>query len=208
VSRAEAHNPFEFYGGTLSGTGIVSGSVILGGLCGPGPRPGALQIDGDLTETAFGELTIELGPKGGISDQLSVSGHVSLAGALTVTNVSGFTPSPGDQFRVLTFTSRTGDFSTFDNDTGSVIYRAYDPAGLTLVVSNSARLNISRAGQDLLISWTPNLARFALQSSTNLVSSNWVTLPATGTNTIVVSPTQNSCFFRIIRPLPAAARKL
>ncbi len=44
-------------------------------------------------------------------DVLAVMGSAGLDGALNVTLVGGFTPSLGDSFQVMTFSSETGSFS-------------------------------------------------------------------------------------------------
>jgi hypothetical protein len=52
-------------------------------------------------------------PARGQFGQFNVAGNVSLAGTLNATTLlGGFQPNPGDTFRVLTFGSRTGDFTT------------------------------------------------------------------------------------------------
>ena len=50
----------DLQGGTLSGTGTVSGDVSNSAQLSPGDSPGAIMITGDYTQTATGELDIEL----------------------------------------------------------------------------------------------------------------------------------------------------
>jgi CSLREA domain-containing protein len=109
-------NPMDLSGGTLSGVGTVTGTVINnGGQVSPGASPGILTISGNYTQTAAGVLNIEIG---GVNvgldyDRLAVSGTVSLGGTLNVTLINGFTPTPPQSFQFLTATGTpTGDFAT------------------------------------------------------------------------------------------------
>ncbi|HEU5203704.1 MAG TPA: Ig-like domain-containing protein, partial [Candidatus Limnocylindrales bacterium] len=76
-------------GGVLSGSGTVSGNLILSG-----------ALDVGLGGTAAGQF-----------DRIQVTGAATLGGALNVSLVGGFLPVIGDTFEILTFASRTGDFA-------------------------------------------------------------------------------------------------
>jgi T5SS/PEP-CTERM-associated repeat protein len=98
--------------GTLQGDGTISGTVTNGGLVAPGATIGALTINGNYTQTAAGTLAIELaGPAS--FDRLLVSGSAALDGTIAVALGGGFTPTLGETFSVLTFTSESGDFATY-----------------------------------------------------------------------------------------------
>ncbi len=106
---------FYFYGGALQGTGIVTGNVVnTGGIVAPGSSPGVLRIAGNYTQGPTGTLNIELGGvvSGTQHDLLDVTGAASLSGALDVSLINGFTPISGTVFRIVNFSTRSGDFIT------------------------------------------------------------------------------------------------
>jgi fibronectin-binding autotransporter adhesin len=96
-------------GGTLSGTGLVSGDVKNGGIVAPGNSPGVLFVAGNYTQTSAGILDIEIGGLlvGSEYDQLRVFGDAFLAGALDVELINNFAPPTDAFFDILV----TGFFS-------------------------------------------------------------------------------------------------
>jgi hypothetical protein len=127
-------------GGALSGPGTIQGNLTNAGLIRPGDGgTGVLTIQGNYTQTAAGELDVNLGgtTAGTQYDQLAVTGAATLDGILAVKLVNGFSPSLGASFQVLVFGSRTGDFANKDlPDLGSSLFLdpVYDGIHLTLVV--------------------------------------------------------------------------
>jgi hypothetical protein len=98
----------------LNGTGTITGNVSNAGTVSPGLSPGCLDITGNYTQTASGILNLELGggePCTGF-DRLAVGGVAALAGTLNTTLINSFNPPNGTTFRLLTYGSRTGTFST------------------------------------------------------------------------------------------------
>ncbi|MCW5553721.1 MAG: hypothetical protein KIS67_16380 [Verrucomicrobiae bacterium] len=59
-------------------------------------------------------MTIKFGssPPGSPHDQLVVAGPATLDGALQVAYLNGFTPALDQEFRVLSYGSRSGNFSS------------------------------------------------------------------------------------------------
>ena len=53
----------------------------------------------------------------GTYDVLAVSGSATLAGTLTLSLIDSFTPSIGNSFPIITFTSDTGSFGTVTGET-------------------------------------------------------------------------------------------
>jgi hypothetical protein len=97
-------------GGLFNGTGTVVGNVqAQGGTIAPGltNTTGELTVNGNLTETGS-TLDIRLGGTGaGAFDVLNVTGNVNL-GAGSILDVSlfgGFTPTNGETFTFLDFTT-------------------------------------------------------------------------------------------------------
>jgi len=138
-------------GVTTSGTGVVSGAGTIGssvanaGITEGGDVPAAgkltiggsqsfVQSSGGAYEVAIGGLT------GGTQySQLAVSGTASLAGALNIRFVNGFTPSLGNSFTILTASSVSGTFSTINSPAL--------PAGLAWSVTNNGTSVVLTAGQ-------------------------------------------------------------
>jgi uncharacterized repeat protein (TIGR01451 family) len=102
-------------GGALRGKGNIGGDVTSSAIVAPGFSAGAITINGNYTQTGSGTLQIELDGSttpGLHYDQLAVNGTASLAGTLDVTFINPYVPSGGETYDVLTFTSKTGDFTT------------------------------------------------------------------------------------------------
>lgn len=121
-------------GERLRGSGTIDGTVVnRGGEVSPGNSPGILAIGGDLDLSGFidadlapveGTLVIELGGltpgEGGLGDpdngydQVNVSGRLMVGGDLDLILINGFELSEGDRFEVLTFASRSGEFTSIE----------------------------------------------------------------------------------------------
>src|SRR4029077_20993124 len=88
--------------GTLSGTGSVTGDVIMQGRMAPGDSLGALIIHGNYTQSASGTLAILLGGIGqGDFSQLDISGLADLSGSLVIELAGGFDPQASQSFEIL-----------------------------------------------------------------------------------------------------------
>jgi hypothetical protein len=112
----------QLLGGTLTGTGTITGSVSNNAAIGTGSSPGLLAISGNYTEGANAHLAIKLGGSlaGTNYDQLSIGGSAALAGTLDVSYWSGFTPAAGSFFTVLACNARTGGFSAITAPTNNL----------------------------------------------------------------------------------------
>jgi uncharacterized protein with beta-barrel porin domain len=103
-------------GGTLIGTGTISGNVINSGVISPGNPFGTLTIRGNFTQTGNGIFRLELGGTApGDFGQLAVTGRASLNGTLQLVRVGSFQFMPGDKLVFLTAGSVTGSFSSVIN---------------------------------------------------------------------------------------------
>jgi fibronectin-binding autotransporter adhesin len=101
-------------GGTLSGFGTITGSVLNGGTVAPSTTGGVLKITGAYNQKSTGTLSSVItgttpGTKFG---QLSVGGKATLAGKLNVNTGNGFVPGHGQTFSVLLYHTRSGMFGT------------------------------------------------------------------------------------------------
>ncbi len=105
-------------GATLGGTLTVNGNVVNRGTVQPGTSPGALTVTGNYTQvddaTADGRLVIGLrgDSPSGMFGKLQVNSSSNLSGALEVFSDGGFLPDFGDVFQVFrSIGPRTGDFT-------------------------------------------------------------------------------------------------
>lgn len=127
-------------------SGIIQGKAILdinsanffnNGVVRPGSSPGILTLLGDYPQSAAADLQVEIGGNtvGSQYDRLDVQGTAQLGGTLEVSLVNNFVPTVGDVFRVVAYTSQTGQFSTFISPTkdGQNIFDvSYQPDGVLL----------------------------------------------------------------------------
>ncbi len=93
---------------TLDNDFANSGSLTIG-------AGSSFTVNGNETQTASGALNAQLGgtPSSGLYGQLVVDGAATLGGTLNVVLVNGYSPSPGQDYQVMSFTSATGSFATF-----------------------------------------------------------------------------------------------
>lgn len=138
-------------------TGVIRGSATLDvsaatffnyGTFAPGTSPGILAVSGNYAQSDTSALEIELGgtTAGSEYDQLAVSGNADLDGRLNVSFINGFSPQLGDQFDVMLFGSRSGDFDSLNLPyvgIGKALDTTYTPGSLMLsVIAVGTRVNL------------------------------------------------------------------
>ncbi len=147
---------------------------------------GTLNVKGAYTQESTGTYDVSIGglSAGTQFGQLNVTGLGTLNGTLSVSLSNSYSPPSGDSYRILTFGSRSGDFSAefglfFGGGEGFV--PTYDSAGLNLVVT------AEEAGTSTSVGTSLNPSGFG-QS---------VTFTATVTSTLPtnLTPTGNVIFF-------------
>jgi hypothetical protein len=81
-----------------------------------GSTTGILTISGNYTQTAAGTLALKVGgtTAGSQYDQVNISGTATLGGTLNLALINGFSPSGGQVFAVITFSSSSDSFATFN----------------------------------------------------------------------------------------------
>jgi len=158
--------------GKIEGTGVIAVDVTTAGKTSPGLQTGTLNIAGNFTQQATGLLQIELGGTAAAAyDHLDVFGAASLAGTLDVDLIGGFRPNPGDQFTVLNFNSRVGDFSAYTGmnlGSGLILMPVFSANSLTLVATSSS------------LQGDANMDGLVNIFDINLVSSQWGTTGPAG----------------------------
>ena len=126
-------NTYTLTGGTLQGTGTIDGNLaVAGGTVAPGNSPGTLTITGNFAHSA-GIYSVELA-SASLFDRLSVSGAASFtAGSLVVTTLSGFTPTIGQFFDVVSATGGITGIGNVSVPTGYTFTRSGNNGRLTFV---------------------------------------------------------------------------
>jgi hypothetical protein len=99
---------------------LTGASVINDGSISPGDPVGTLTVTGNFPmSSTSAKLSVQLGgdQPGVTHDQLVVNGAATLNGTVDVSLTTGFTPTPNQQFTILTAGSVTGTFQniTFPN---------------------------------------------------------------------------------------------
>jgi hypothetical protein len=119
----------------LNGAGTVEGNVLNNGFVSPGNSPGTLTIDGDYTQSATGELIIELaGVNDGEYDVLSVTGNAELDGVLRIELLDGFIPTVEDgPFTIMEYGSYSGQFASIITPDGISMELDYTIPGVMSV---------------------------------------------------------------------------
>src|SRR5262249_39736254 len=134
-------------GGTLNGIGTINASVLNAGLVQVNPPSGTsvLTINGNYTQTSPGALDVDIaGTTAGTQfDQLAISGVAALNGSLSLGLLNGFSPGSGDLYKILTFASHGGSFTSLNvpNLAPGLSFRSiFNPNDLTMAVSANATL--------------------------------------------------------------------
>ncbi len=159
--------------GVISGVGTIPSNVTNAGITEAGDIPaiGALTITTTYAQSAAGSYETAIQHIPGTVPQcshLNVSGSASLAGALNIRFVNGYTPTSGDQCTIMTVGSRTGQFSS---------------------------INSPGLPADLAWNVTYNATSVVLAVGTGVSSSNtlMITEPGTGTGSVTDDLGQINC---------------
>jgi hypothetical protein len=211
-----AASPIVLNGGVLTGTGAVNASVQNAAAVSPGNSPGILNIIGDYTQSPSGVLLMELAgltPGSGF-DKLVVSGHAHLAGSLQLVMLNGFNPGSGDVFRVMSYSSGSGNFASITQPALTSALALTPEYGATAVVLRMVNLiggpetntfNLAGPVGPLELRFTEgDTQAYRFQGSSNLV--DWVNLstnaPVNGVFRFVDSAAEhlNRRFYRAVRP--------
>ncbi|HKR63539.1 MAG TPA: hypothetical protein VJZ00_07385 [Thermoanaerobaculia bacterium] len=103
-------------GGTLRGTGTVTGNILNTGTIAPGLSPGGITISGNYTQAPGSIIDIELAGTTPVTnyDQLTITGAANFnnTGTLNVSLISGFVPSNNDTFDIIKYASNSGVIAT------------------------------------------------------------------------------------------------
>lgn len=149
-------------GGTLSGTGVVNGNILMAGAMMPGDTTGAgaFTINGSYTQTSSGSLIEEVGWVNGMTGSLlHVNGTANLDGTLALSLLAGYTPMVGDSFILMTFLHDFGVFDTItglnlgNNESLQVFYDPHDIRVQVVQTPEPASILFMLVGVVVLIAW-------------------------------------------------------
>jgi hypothetical protein len=174
----------DLQGGVFSGSAtILTTNFINGATLNPGASPGFITLNGPDQQTAAGTLNIELGGvlSGSQYDVLNIASTATLAGTLNISLLSGYQPALGAIFIPLSYTQRSGTFSTVTGTAvgnGVALDLDYEPTALVLQAESSTNTSTIQfaAGTPLpdgsmiiTLTGTAGLT-FTIESSTNFLS--------------------------------------
>ena len=157
--------------GTLSNTG----SLTVG-------AGSTLTVNGNYTQSSSASLTIGVGgaSSGNEYGQLNITGAANLAGSVTASTASGFTPSAGENFPITTYASETGganlSFTGVNSGALSIFQPVVGPTSIALAtVASPANLVVQPfsvaanavAGQNLTVTYQVD------NESTNAATGTW-----------------------------------
>lgn len=134
------YTTIDIEGGRLEGSGNIDGDVENKGTLAPGgsKAAGKLTITQTYTQDAAGTYEVELGGKQpGMFDTIDVNGDVTIDGAISVALLSGYKPSVGDKYLVVTSEGADnidGMFATLKQPSGATVTATYDPMDVVLGV--------------------------------------------------------------------------
>jgi fibronectin-binding autotransporter adhesin len=104
-------------GATFGSAGAVTGDITVAGTLSPGASPGTMTVTGDVTMVSGSTALFELTPT--VSDQLVVSGTVTIAQGATLKLVGATALTPGRRLDLITAGGGiVGAFSTIDGAQG------------------------------------------------------------------------------------------
>ncbi len=198
-------------GGLLVGNGSISGPVAVqsGGAIEAGNTNaiGTLTLGSSLT--LAGNTMVKISKTGGTHDTFSSQTSVAYGGTLTVTNLAG-TLALNDQFTLFSPGASTSNFSSIIGSPGPGLAYSFTNGVLSVITgiaSNPTNITFHVTGNTLSLSWPADHLGWLLQSETNSlsvgISTNWVTVPGSGSVTstnITVNPLNPTVFYRLMYP--------
>jgi hypothetical protein len=171
-------------GGSVLGTGTLDANVnVSGGSVAPGPSPGVLAVDGNVTFTG-GSLDVEIASAGSY-DRLAVTGNAALSGTLAVTLTGGYVPGVWDEFTVLTAASVSGQFAAATGVEGLGGHAGLDFA--VIYAPDNVTLSATAHPGDANLDAKVNVLDLAiLANNYNGADRNWLTADFTGDGVVNV----------------------
>jgi uncharacterized repeat protein (TIGR01451 family) len=186
-------------GGTLKGNGTVGAAVNnSGGIVAPGnpSTAGAISILGLYTQGPAAGMSLKVGGTSNYDILDATAGGTTLDGTLTVVLFNSFTPTNGNTFDVLRFSTRTGDFANYflPSFPGGGTFQSAYVAG----TPNALRLTAVVTQNDLGITQiAPPSVFHSLNGTWTLTIANG---PVPATNVVVTDTFANATFVSATSP--------
>jgi autotransporter-associated beta strand protein len=218
VEGVSGTNGVTVSGGVLGGIGIIRGAVTIssGGTLAPGDAAspfGILILSNSLS--LGGTCSNNLDKTSGIfsSSQVTNLTTLTIGGALQL-NLTGETLVNGDSFKLFSFASASGAFTSITPVTPADGLQ-WDTSHLTTdgtlrvisVNTTPAPITAGVSGNQLTLSWPMDHIGWKLQAQTNALNlglgTNWVDVPGStlvNTNIVTMDPANGSVFYRMIYP--------
>ena len=132
------------YGGTLGGTGMISGSVTIMNGCtiAPGDDPGTLTLATNLTMGTGTTALFEMANSPGVSDELVVQGNLTIGSGSTIAISVPGTPLAVGTYKLIQYSgTKSGSFNSLPVIVNGTINGSYTisdstPGEIDLVVNN------------------------------------------------------------------------
>ncbi len=224
VNGTQLTNPVTVDGGTLGGAGTV-GTIVAtnGGSVAPGNSPGRLNSS-NVTFNTSTHFAVELNGTnpGSDHDQLNVTGSVALDG--TLTGSVGFIPGVGTTFTIINNDGADAIQGAFQGlgegaifALGAFLFQISYHGGngsndvvLTHVAAPPAQISsittVTNGFEKIIASGQSNLT-YVIQASTNLATTNWLTIGSTQANgsgvfsfTDTSAPSFPMRYYRVLSP--------
>ncbi len=128
--------------GKIKGVGVLTmpslNKLLNKGTVEPGNDIGILQFNGYYSQTQGASLKIEIGgfAAGTERDSVSVVGSAVLSSELNIEFINNFVPTDGDVFSIMSYTSRSGEFSQVILSNNVNGYIQYNSNGAQLVIGD------------------------------------------------------------------------
>jgi hypothetical protein len=189
---------------TSGGNLATSGALANSGTITVGPAS-ILTVGGNFAQAAPATLDVELGgaPATNQFGQIDVQGSATLDGTLHAGLVSGYTPSPSDNFTVARYAAQTGSFASLQLPLTSVAGFQAAVGGTSVVLDGSALIALANVPANISVAATGPagaVVTYGTPTLTDLVDpdATLTTTPASGSTfplgstTVTVTATDHS----------------
>jgi autotransporter-associated beta strand protein len=167
-------------GGTLAGTGVFYGPVVVnsGATLAPGPGIGTITISNNLTLATGSFTSLELDKTLGTSDHVIGISSLTYGGTLVVTNLAG-TLAVGDTFKLFDAATYTGAFSAINPATPGAGALRWDRTQLAV----NGTLGVVTVGQPAITSVTYGGGQFTISGTNGTIGQTFYVLSSTNAAT-------------------------
>jgi autotransporter-associated beta strand protein len=163
-------------GGSLAGTGVLSGPVVVnsGATLAPGTGIGTLTISNKLTLANGSFTSVELNKTAGTSDQIIGMTSVTYGGTLVVTNLAGVLTA-GDSFKLFDAAAYSGEFTGVIPATPGPGTLHWDRSQLTV----NGTLGVVTVGQPAITGFTYDGAHLTINGTNGTAGQTFYVLSST-----------------------------